>query len=52
MPRRESEGGYPAPPPPGFTTPTKAIRNDGASHADPDAEETEAEFESKAQKEF
>ena len=37
-----------APPLPGFSTPTKAIRNDGAAHAESDAErmETESEAES------
>ncbi len=41
MPRRESEKEDDSPPPPGFTTPTKAIRNDGSNHVEPDAEGTE-----------
>ncbi len=41
MPRRESEKEDDAPPPPAYTTPTKALGNDGAGHAEPDAEGTE-----------
>ena len=43
MPRRESEEEDDALSPPGFSTPTKVIRNDGAGHAEPDAEGTESE---------
>ena len=35
-----------------FTTPTKAIRNDGAGHGEPDAEETDAESDSDVEKKF
>ena len=41
-----------APPPPGFSTPTKAIRNDGAGHAGPDAERMEIESDADVEKEF
>ena len=41
-----------APPPPGFTTPTKPDRNDGAGHADPDAEIMETESEADVEKQF
>ena len=43
MPRLESEEEDDALSPPGFTTPTKAILNDGAGHAEPDAEGTKSE---------
>ena len=33
-----------------FTTPTKAIRNDGAGHGEPDTEETDAESGSDVEK--
>ena len=52
MPRRESEDDDAAPAPPGFTTPTKAVRNDGAGHADSDAEGTESESDADVEKEF
>ena len=41
-----------APPPPGFSTPTKAIRNDGACHVNPDAERMETESDADVDKEF
>ena len=41
-----------APPPPGFSTPTKAIRNDGAGHGEPDAERMETESEDNVEKQF
>ena len=41
-----------APPPPGFTTPTKAIRNDGAAHAESDAERMETASEADVDKQF
>ena len=41
-----------APPPPGFSTPTKAIRNDRAGHAGQDAERMETESEADVEKEF
>ena len=41
-----------APPPPGFTTPTKPIRNDGAGHAEPDADRMETASEGEGEKEF
>ena len=52
MPRPESEENDAAPPPPGFTTPTKAIRNDGANHAESDAERMETESEADVEKQF
>ncbi len=52
MPRRDSEEEDDAPPPPCFTTPTKTISNDGASHADPVAEGTESESNTDDEKEF
>ena len=52
MPRRESEEEDAALPPPGFTTPTKAIRNDGAAHAESNAERIETESEADAEKQF
>ena len=52
MPHRESEEDDDAPLPPGFTTPTKANRNDGACHANPDAEGTESESDADVEKEF
>ncbi len=55
MPRQDSgeEGEEDdAPLPPGFTTPSKAIRNDGACHADPDAEGTEDESDADVEKRF
>ena len=41
-----------APPPAGFTTPTKPIRNDGAGHVNPDAERMETESDADVEKEF
>ena len=41
-----------APPPPGFTTPTKAIRNDGAGHAESNAKGTDAESDADVDKQF
>jgi hypothetical protein len=52
MPRRESEEEDDAPLPPGFTTQVKAIRNDEACHADPDAEGTEADSDPDVEKQF
>ena len=52
MPGPESEEIDAAPPPPGFTTPTKAKCNDGAGHADPDADRMETESEADVEKEF
>ncbi len=43
MPCRSDEEDNAVPPPPAFSTPTKAIRNDGACHGEPDAEGTESE---------
>ena len=40
------------PPPPGFSTPTKAIRSDGAAHAESDAERMETETEANVEKQF
>ena len=52
MPRRDSEEGDAAPPPPSFTTPTKLSRNDGACHAKPDAEGTESKSDADVGKQF
>jgi hypothetical protein len=52
MPRRDSEEEDDALSPPGFSTPTKAIRNDGAGHAEPDAEGTESESDADVEKQF
>jgi hypothetical protein len=41
-----------APPPSGFTTPTKAIRNDGAAPAESNAEGTDAESDADVEKQF
>ena len=48
----ESEEIDAAPPPPGFTTPTKRICNDGAGHADPDDARMETDSEADVEKEF
>ena len=52
VPRQESEENDAAPPAPGFTTPTKAIRNDGTGHANPDAERMETESDLDVEKPF
>ena len=52
MPRSESEEIDAALPPPGFSTPTKAIRNDGAVHAESDAERMETESDADVEKKF
>ena len=39
-----------APPLPGFSTPTKPIRNDGACHGESDAEGSDAESDSDVEK--
>ena len=49
-PESESEEIDAALPPPGFTTPTKRIRNDGGGHGEPDAEGTDAESDSDVEK--
>ena len=41
-----------APPPPGISTPTKAIRNDGAAHAESDAKRMETESEDDVENQF
>ncbi len=38
--------------PPGFITPTKADHNDGAGHAEPEAEGTEDESAAEVEKQF
>ena len=38
--------------PPGFSTPTKVNGNDGAGHAEPDAEGTESESDADVEKQF
>ena len=50
MHRQESEENYAAPPAPGFTTPTKAHRNDGAGHAGPDDERMETKSDPEVEK--
>ena len=52
MSYRSDEEDDAAPPPPGFTTPIKAIRNDGAGHAESNAEGTNAESDADAEKQF
>ena len=52
MPRRDSEEEDDALSPPAFTTATKADRNDGAGHAEPDAEGTESESDADVEKRF
>ncbi len=52
MPRRESEEEDDALSPPGFSTPTKVIRNDGACHAEPDSKGTESESDVDVEKQF
>ena len=52
IPRQESEKEDAAHPEPGVTTPTKAKCNNGAGHAEPDAEEIEAESDANVEKEF
>ncbi len=52
MPRRESEEEDGALSPPAFTTPTKAFRNDGAGHAEPDAEGAESESDADVEYQF
>ena len=41
-----------APPPPGFTTPTKPDRNAGAGHGQPDADRMDTASEGEGEKEF
>ncbi len=52
MPHRESEEEEDALSPPGCTTSTKAICNDGAGHAEPDAEVTKDESDAAVEKQF
>ena len=52
MSDRECEEELDAPPPPGFSTPTKVNGNDGAGHAEPDAEGTESESDADVEKQF
>jgi len=52
MSDREADEELDAPPPPGFSTPTKVNGNDGAGHAEPDAEGTESESDADAEKQF
>ncbi len=52
MPRRETEEEDYAPQPHGFSTPTKAIRNDRAGHACLDAEGTESESDADVEEQF
>ncbi len=52
MPSRSDKEDQIAPPPPGFTVQTKAIRNDRACRAGPDAEGTEADSDPDVEKQF
>ena len=52
MPRQESEEENAALPPPGVTTPIKAKCNDGAGHAESNAERMETKFDADAEKQF
>ncbi len=52
MSDQESEGELDAPPQPSFSTPKKAECNDGACHAEQDAEGTEVEFDADVEKQF
>ncbi len=52
MPCQSDEQDQIAPLPPVFTTQTKAIGNDVASHAGMDAEETKAKLEANVEKQF
>ena len=52
MSDRECEEELDAPPPPGFSTSTKANGNDGAGHAEPDAEGTKDESDAYVEKQF
>ena len=52
MSDRECEEEHDALLPPGFSTPTKADRNDGAGHAEPEAEGTEDESAADVEKLF
>ena len=52
MPRRDSEDGDAAPPPPSFTTPTKLSHNDEACHAKQDAKGTKSKSDADVEKQF
>ena len=49
---RSDEEDDAAPPPPGFTTPIKADRNDGAAHAESNADRMETESVADDEKQF
>ena len=49
---RSNEEGDAAFLPPGYSTPTKAIRNDGACHAELDAEGMQTESDADGEKQF
>ena len=49
---QESEEDDDAPPEPAFSTPTKAIRNDGAGHAKSDAEGMQSKPDADVEKQF
>ena len=49
---RSDEEADAAPPPLGFSTPTKANCNDGAGHGEPDADRMETESEADVEKQF
>ncbi len=52
MSRQDSEEEDYAPQQPGLLTPTKASRNDGAGHAEQDAEGTKDESDAAVEKQF
>ena len=52
MPCRSDEEGNAAPPPLGFSTPTKAICNDEAAHAESDAARMETKSDANVEKQF
>ncbi len=52
MSRRDSEEDNAAPALPILTTPTKADHNDGAGHAEPDAEGSESDSDANDEKQF
>ena len=49
---RSDEEDNAAPPPPGISTPTKAIRNDEAAHVESDTKRMETESEADVEKQF
>ena len=52
MPNESDDEDDAALPRPGYSTPTKAIRNDGVAHGEPDAERMETESDANVEKQF